>query len=377
VFDREKTETQSDIEFDFFDESPTAESAPRRGMGLPRRRSSKRPPTPPGGPQLYRLGVLIAGAIVLAVILILVVQSCRSSQKQSEYEGYVDDVSGIASTSEELGAQLNTSLTTPGITLEDLRGDVEGLRDQQEQLLRSAQDLQPPGPLLEQQESLVETMQFRVNGLAGLATALTQVAQSSNTEQTGADLASQAQRLVASDIVYADAFEEPTGQVLDEEGIADVPVPGSRFVRNAEFASPTAWNLIVERLTQSPQAGGLHGNGIQAVRWLPEGEQLSATEDNTVVASDRLAFEVVVENSGDSQETQVRVRLVIQQNPAIRQEQVIDLINPGETKTVRFSDISNVTFSTRTTLMVNVEPVPGETNEGNNSAQYRVIFTLG
>ncbi|HWM14870.1 MAG TPA: CARDB domain-containing protein [Gaiellaceae bacterium] len=377
MFDREKTETQSDIEFDFFDESPTAESAPRRGMGLPRRRSSKRPPTPPGGPQLYRLGVLIAGAIVLAVILILVVQSCRSSQKQSEYEGYVDDVSGIASTSEELGAQLNTSLTTPGITLEDLRGDVEGLRDQQEQLLRSAQDLQPPGPLLEQQESLVETMQFRVNGLAGLATALTQVAQSSNTEQTGADLASQAQRLVASDIVYADAFEEPTGQVLDEEGIADVPVPGSRFVRNAEFASPTAWNLIVERLTQSPQAGGLHGNGIQAVRWLPEGEQLSATEDNTVVASDRLAFEVVVENSGDSQETQVRVRLVIQQNPAIRQEQVIDLINPGETKTVRFSDISNVTFSTRTTLMVNVEPVPGETNEGNNSAQYRVIFTLG
>ncbi|MGH3015691.1 MAG: hypothetical protein ACRDNN_12150, partial [Gaiellaceae bacterium] len=80
MFDREKTETQSDIEFDFFDESPTAEAAPRRG--LPRRRLPKRPPAPPGGPQLYRLGVLIAGAIVLAVILILVVQSCRSNQKQ-------------------------------------------------------------------------------------------------------------------------------------------------------------------------------------------------------------------------------------------------------------------------------------------------------
>jgi hypothetical protein len=373
--DREKTEPQSDIEFDFFDESPTAESAPRRGM--PRRRLPKRPPAPPGGAQLYRLGVLIAGAIVLAVILILVVQSCRSNQKQSEYEGYVDDVSGAASASEELGGQLNTSLTTPGITLEDLRGDVEGLRDQQEQLLRSAQELQPPGPLLEQQESLVEAMQFRVNGLAGLATALTQVAQSSNAEQTGAALATQAQRLVASDIVYADAFQEPTALMLEEEGIVDVAVPGSKFVQNPEFASPTAWNLIVERLTQSPQAGGLHGNGIQAVRWLPGGEQLSATEDNTVVASDRLAFEVVVENSGDSQETQVRVRLVIQQNPAIRQERVIDLINPGETKTVRFSDIESVTFSTRTTLMVNVEPVPGETNEGNNSAQYRVIFTLG
>jgi hypothetical protein len=373
--DREKTETQSDIEFDFFDESPTAESAPRRG--LPRRRLPKRPPTPPGGPQLYRLGVLIAGAIVLAVILILVVQSCRSNQKQSEYEGYVDDVSGIASASEELGGQLNTSLTTPGITLEDLRGDVEGLRDQQEQLLRSAQELQPPGPLLEQQESLVETMQFRVNGLAGLATALAQVAQSSNAEQTGAALATQAQRLVASDIVYADAFEEPTGRVLEDEDIGDVPVPGSKFVQNPEFASPNAWGLIVQRLTQSPEGGGLHGNGIQAVRALPGGEELSPSADNTVVASDSLAFEVVVENSGDSQETQVAVRLVIQQNPRIRKEQEIDLINPGETETVTFRDIGNVTFSTRTTMIVTVEPVPGETNEDNNSAQYRVIFTLG
>jgi uncharacterized protein YoxC len=377
VFDREKTETQSDIEFDFFDESPTAEEAPRRGRGMPRRRLPKRPPAPPGGPQLYRLGVLIAGAIVLAVILILVVQSCRSNQKQSEYEGYVDDVSGVASSSEELGTQLNTSLTTPGITLEDLRGDVEGLRDQQEQLLRSAQDLQPPGPLLEQQESLVETMQFRVNGLAGLATALTQVAQSSNAEQTGAALASQAQRLVASDVVYADAFQEPTARVLEEEGIGDVAVPGSKFVKNPEFASPDAWGLIVERLTQSPQAGGLHGNGIQAVRALPGGEELSQSADNTVVASDQLAFEVVVENSGDSQETQVTVGLVIRQNPRIRQEKVIDLINPGETETVRFGDLGDVTFSTRTTLIVTVEPVPGETNEANNSAQYSVIFTLG
>jgi uncharacterized protein YoxC len=375
VFDREKTEPQSDIEFDFFDESAAAEPAPRRG--LPRRRLPKRPPSPPGGPQLYRLGVLIAGAIVLAVVLILVVQSCRSNQKQSEYEGYVDDVSGIASASEELGGQLNTSLTTPGITLEDLRGDVEGLRDQQEQLLRSAEELQPPGPLLEQQESLVETMQFRVNGLAGLATALAQVAQSSNAEQTGAALASQAQRLVASDIVYADAFEEPTGRVLEDEDIGDVPVPGSKFVQNPEFASPDAWGLIVQRLTQSPEGGGLHGNGIQAVRWLPGGEELSPSADNTVVASDNLAFEVVVENSGDSQETQVAVRLVIQQSPRIRKEQQIDLINPGETETVTFRDIGNVTFSTRTTMIVTVEPVPGETNEDNNSAQYRVIFTLG
>jgi len=377
VFDREKTESESDIEFDFFDESPTVESSQRaEGEPSKRRRLPTRPPKPPGGPQLYRLGVLIAGAIVLAVILILVVNSCRKNQKVSAYENYVESVSTIAAQSEDLGKQLNTQLTTPGITLEALREDVGGLRQQQEQLLQQAQDLGPPGPLLEQQEALVETMQFRVNGLDGLATALEQVAQTSNADEGGQLLASQAQRLVASDVVYADGFQSPTETVLEEQGVSNVPVPASRFVQNPEFGSPTQWKQTVARLTQSPQAGGLHGNGIQAVRVQPGGQQLSPTEDNTIESSSALRFEVLVQNSGDSQETRVRVTLVIQQDPLIEKQQFIDVINPGETKTVTFRDFGELSFSTATVLKVTVEPVQGETNTGNNTAEYPVIFVF-
>jgi hypothetical protein len=376
VFDREKTEPQGDIEFDFFDESPTEEASSTKDGPRRRRRLPTRPPAPPGGPRLYRLGILIAGAIVLAVILILVVNSCRSNQKQSEYEGYIDDVNGVVSDSAQLGKSLNTQLTTPGIKLEDLRGDLEGLRDQQQQILAQTQDLQPPGPLVDQQEALIETMQFRVNGLAGLATALAQVAQTSNPDESGRLLSAQAQRLFASDVIYADSFRAPAQEVLSDEDITDVSVPESAFMSNPELAAPTAWKLLVQRLTQSPESGGLHGNGIQGVRVQPGGQQLSPSEDNTVKAVENLAFQVVIQNSGDSQETQVPVRLVIQQDPVIRKEQVIDLINPGETKTVTFSGFGQLSFSTRTTLKVTVEPVSGEQNTGNNSAQYNVIFTL-
>jgi CARDB len=378
VFDREKTETQSDIEFDFFDESPTVEQS-ERGEGGPRkrRRLPTRPPTPPGGPQLYRLGVLIAGAIVLAVILILVVNSCRENRKVSAYEDYVESVSTIAAQSEDLGKQLNTQLTTPGIRLEALREDVDGLREQQDQILRRAQELDPPGPLIEQQEALVETMQFRVNGLAGLATALEQVAQTTNADESGQLLASQAQRLVASDIVYADGFQSPSETVLEEQGVSNVPVPASRFVQNPEFGSPTQWKQTVARLTQTPESGGLHGNGIQAVRVQPSGQTLSPTEDNEIRSTSDLAFQVLVQNSGDSQETQVEVRLVIQQDPLIEKRQVIDVINPGETKTVTFRDFGELSFTTSTTLKVSVEPVQGEENTSNNTAEYSVIFTLG
>ena len=376
MFDRE-TERQSDIDFDFFDESPGGESSGKDGPTGKRRRLPTRPPTPPGGPQLYRLGVLIAAAILLAVILILVVNSCRSNQKQAEYEGYIDDVNGIASDSAAVGRQLNTQLTTPGITLEDLRGDVEGLRDQQEQILRQAQELSPPGPLIEQQQGLVSAMQFRVNGLDGIVAALQQVAQTSDAEESGTLLATQAQRLVASDVVYEDGFKASTQDVLRDQDVTDVPVPDSKFVQNPELGSPSHWTLAVERLTQGPQAGGLHGNGIEGVRVQPGGQQLSPTEDNTIEVSDELALQVRIQNSGDSQETQVLVTLVIQQDPVIRKESTIESIDPGDTKTVTFRNFGSLSFSTQTTLRVNVDPVPGEENTNNNTAQYPVIFTLG
>ena len=378
MFDREKRDPQTDIDFDFFDESPTVESTPRKKDERPqkRRRLPKRPPTPPGGQQLYRLGVLIAGAILLAVIFILVINNCRGDQKQAAYEDYIDDVSVVASESAELGNQLNNRLTTPGIRLEALRGDVEGLQEQQEQILRRTQELSPPGPLVEQQEALVETMQFRVNGLAGIARGLQLVAQTDDPQESGRNLANQAQRLVASDIVYADAFKAASESVLEQQGVTNVAVPASVFVQNPEFASPSFWTQTVQRLTQGPEAGGLRGNGIVGVRVQPGGQELVRGEDNSVEQSADLAFEVLVENSGSTQETQVKVTLIVRQDPQIRKEMTIDVINPNETKTVRFTGFENLEFSAQTTLQVQVEPVEGETNTNNNTVEYPIIFTL-
>jgi hypothetical protein len=377
VFDREKTEPPADIEFDFFDESSSAESGAGKGPRRRRRLPTRPPGPPPGGPQLYRLGVLIAGAIVLAVILILVINSCRENQKVSAYEDYVEDVSAAAGESEELGKQLNAALNTPGVQLDALRADVEGFRGQQAQILSTVQGLQPPGPLVEQHQSLVEAMQFRVSGLSGLAEALGLVAETTEADQSATRLAAVAQRLVASDVVYADSFQGPAQAVLEEQGISNVAVPGSKFVQDPEIASPAQQALAVRRFTQGPQSGGLHGNGIEAVRVQPGDQTLSPSEDNEVRASDQLAFQVLVNNSGDNQETQVVVQLVIQQDPRIQKQQTIQRINPGETKTVTFRDFPNLSFSTQTTLKITVEPVPGEQNTGNNTAQYPIVFTLG
>jgi subtilase family serine protease len=153
-------------------------------------------------------------------------------------------------------------------------------------------------------------------------------------------------------------------------------VPASRFVQNPEFGSPAQWKQTVARLTQSPEAGGLHGNGIQAVRVQPGDITLSPNEDTSIEASNDLQIQVLIQNSGDSQETQVKVTLVIQQDPQIQKQQTIDVINPGETKTVTFRDFGELSFATSTILRVTVDPVQGEQNTNNNTAEYPVIFTL-
>ena len=96
MFERERTDTQTDIDFDFFDDAATFEE-PRREEGPPKRR--RRLPTgpPSGGSQgLFRLGVLIVAAILLAVILVLWVNSCRAGQKRAEYQDYMEAVQSRA-----------------------------------------------------------------------------------------------------------------------------------------------------------------------------------------------------------------------------------------------------------------------------------------
>jgi hypothetical protein len=55
----------------------------------------------------------------------------------------------------------------------------------------------------------------------------------------------------------------------------------------------------------------------------------------------------------------------------------IPVINAGESKTVTFTnfDIGDL-LGQPTTIKVDIEPVPGEAKTDNNSAEYRVIFSL-
>ena len=83
-------------------------------------------------------------------------------------------------------------------------------------------------------------------------------------------------------------------------------------------------------------------------------------------------------DSGDFQEFNVGVTLTIQRSPKpIVLKKKIPVINAGETKTVTFTNI-NITglFGSRPRSRSTSQPVPGEKTTTNNSAEYKVIFSV-
>lgn len=379
------SEHDSDIEFDFFDEPETGESAPSPG-----RQRSQRPPGPPppqkpphrGLPPAARLAGLIAFGILIVVLLVLWVQSCSGTSKKSSYENYLGKVQVLAHDSNQIGTSLDQAIATPGITSAQLASKMDTLAARQQSDVEEADKLSEPRELQAQQRSMVEALEFRVVGMKGLSKALKAGAGSTKTEEAAAALALQGERLVASDVIWEDEFRTPTVDSMKQQGITGLVAPVSHFAEDG-IDSQAFWNPVVQRLNGNSTSGGntsggLVGTELLGVTVLPKGTALSPTNLNTITESTNLGFVVSVKNSGDVQVASVQVTITLKQTPhPITQTKTIPLINPGATATATFKNLPQPVFVVKTTLEVDVKPVPGETHVSNNSASYQVIFSYG
>lgn len=373
------SERDSDIEFDFFDEGETREATEAE---RPRRRGGRPPVRPPTGlTPLLRLIGLISFAILVVVLLVFWVNSCREDRRKDAYRDYVEKITTLANDSQALGRNLNGVLTSRGQRPAQIEQRLEGLAQQQEQQADQARALDPPGPLRAQNRHAIEAFDFRLSGLRGMAQAFRQTATSGNANTAGALLAEQAKRFIASDVVWDDSFKDPAADELERQNVSGVEVPDSNFLPNSDIATRRSMTGIWQRIRGAATGGTSctpRGTGIQSVTALPARKQLSPSDLNTVESTKDLAFAVEIENSGCAQESSIPIRLTIQKSPTpIQKRRVLDLINPGETKTVVFSDIGTVPFAERTSIVIEVEPVPTESTTDNNTAEYPVIFSLG
>ncbi len=380
-----------DIEFDFFDEPETVE-ATQRGRRLPRRDRSgggsgdgpRRPPmrAPTGLVPLARLVGLIAIAIAVVVALVFWVGACQGKSKHDEYASYASKVRELAQSSGSLGVEFANELIAPGLKQADLETKLQTYAQQEQQAYDQAQQIRPPGPLIRIHQHLVDALELRAKGLAGLGDALSQTATVKDAATASQKLTDQAALLTASDVVWDQLYRLPATEAMKAAGVTGVVVPESHFVANTDLVSARSFGLLYDRLHPASTGGspsGKHGDGLVSVRVLPQATDLSTSTATTVKVSADLSFVATVVNSGDFQEVNVPVTLTIDAGgtPIVR-HQTITIIQPAQQQAVSFSNFNLPTsaFGARATVKVDVAPVAGETNTANNSASYTVFFTL-
>jgi hypothetical protein len=383
------SEHDTDIDFDFFEEEPATEETSRPERVV-RRQGPGGPPRPPRTPQnltpLLRLIGLIAFAILIIVLLVFWVQSCQASSKTSTYKNYMTKIAEVASSSQQIGRQLSQDLLAPGVKRSQLEQQVSGLARQQQLDVNRAQGITPPGTLRDEHQAVIQALQYRVSGLTGLANALATTASEKTVSKAAPLLTAQMQRLLASDVIWADSFKAPSDAELKRQGVTGTNdaggqlVPDSTVLQTDELASTSAMTSVLQRLSGAASAGtGCPcGTGLVSTKVEPSGKELSTSTQTTIVPTSDMAFQVTVMNTGKSQVFSVPVTLTIEQSKSrnIVKHATIKFLNAGESTTVTFRSIPIVDFSSPARVKVEVTPTAGETFTSNNSADYPVIFSV-
>ena len=373
------------IEFEFFDQPGEPEpqqhaQRPRRGGDGPRRPL----PPPTGAVALARLVGLVALAIAIVVGFVFWVGACQGQSRHDEYAGYMAQVRGIAQSSAKVGEELAAKLDSPGLKLADLETSLEQWSQQEQQSFDQAQQIAPPGPLRSMHQQVLDTLQLRALGLAGLANTLAQ-ANAKDSAAAAAQLAGQAQLLSASDIVWTELYKLPATQTLKAIGVTGVVVPASQFVTNPDVISVRSFQIVYDRLKPASTGGtpsGVHGENLVSTKAVGGGRTvaLSTTTATTVYVAADLAIQVTVEDSGNFTEVNIPVTMTVSVGgkKLLTQTKIITAIQPAQQKTLSFTNLQLTpdAFGHSASIAITVKAVPGEQKLDNNSATYPVFFSL-
>jgi hypothetical protein len=320
------------------------------------------------------------GLLVL-ILLVFAVRGCLGQREERAMKDYVRDATALVQESDQQGDALFELLGGSGGRDQavDYENTLNGYRVQSAQLVDRARELDHPGDVNIAHDYLIEVLEFRRDGLRGIADSLPTALGDQDRREGTEDVTAQMQGLLASDVIFTQRFDPALQRALQQKDLAgSVRRPSSSFVPEIQWLQP---NYVSERVTAlrtgrpgEDAAPGLHGNGIGTVSL--GGQALAEGGSATITLSDDLTAEVQVVNQGDNTETDVNVKVTIGRgDDAIEAEEPLDSIAPGETKTVTVAIGEQPPTGQSVPVGVEVEPVPGEEKTDNNELTASAIFT--
>lgn len=363
------------------DEQPTRTARPPRP-----RRAAGRPA--PAGPRtgdhqqlLVRRAVALGVLVLLLILIVLGVNSCRNNARKNGLRDYNQSVSTLVQDSDSqvgkplfslLQSQQNRSPVALETQINQYRVVAEDQADR-------AKSLSTPGQMADAQRDLLLVMNFRAEAVGAIADKIrTALGSAQAAQQATAQIAGQMQKLLASDVIYSQRVAPLVKQELDDNGITGQTIATSKFLPNLGWLDPNtvasriggAGNPNAQPTTPGPHGHGLLSTAVGSVTLQPGGavNRLTAGTDTT--------FTVSFQNQGASDEHNVKVTVRITgAGSPIVVNKTVPQTTAGQTSQVDIPLGQSPPIGTPVTIKVTVGKVPGEQKTDNNTSDYTAIFT--
>jgi hypothetical protein len=358
----------------------------------PRRSPRPRRARPAGGvatadSQTLLVRRLVAGGIALVVLILLlfVIKSCRDSAADKALENYNSEVSTIARESADLGGQFFSLLGTGNTAPQDLTSQISSFQVQAGQEYDQAKSLSVPGEMTGAQQNLLTSLEMRRNGLKYIAGRISDALGDSGDVADRAinQIAGQMQVFLASDVIYGTRVVPFIQEGLDKRKVGGQRIAQSRFFPSQAWLAPAT---IADQLNQQLSSGntaagqptgpGLHGTQLNSVTFGTVTLQPGAT--NRLTYKPGTEFVVKLTNGGENDEFQVKVTVRIKAGTQnVNLTTTVDKIAKGTTAEARLPLSKTPPLSAAATISVQIAAVPGEKKTDNNKADYPALFTRG
>jgi hypothetical protein len=370
----------------FFDEDDT----PTRTTPRPRRARPAGPVAADSQTLLVRRAVALIIGLLVLVLLVIAVNSCRNSQKENALKDYNRELSAIgAGSSREIGEPFFQLLTeSGGGSPQELENAISGYREQAEVQYRQARNLDVPGEMRGAQEAALIALEWRQNGLRYIGerirTALGDEGEAANTAIE--EIAGQMQVFLASDVSWQTRVIPFVKGALDDAEIGGQEIARSQFLPDQGWLQPeTVATELDQQLTTSdgggggePTGPGLHGTGLDSTSY---GDvTLQPGTSNRLTYTPGQAFTVAFTNQGENDEFDIKVTMRIQGDgggDAITLSDTVPKLVPGESATAELPLEEEPPLDTAVTIRVTVARVPGEEKVDNNRSEYPALFSSG
>jgi len=332
---------------------------------------------------MVRRAVAGGVALLVLILLIFVVKGCRDSARKQAFRDYFRDVNGLIDQSNQESRSLFSLLTKPGTQSPvQLGSNVNAFRGEAAQLVDRAKGLDHPDDLNTAQRYLVETLELRRDGIAGVAEELPSALGDTGQEDATKRIAVSMRNFLASDVVYTERVVPGLRRPAKKEALEDeVSVPKSHFLTDLGWLSATTVADRVGRIRGGGSGGtatapGIHGTGLGTVTVKPGGQTLRPGGAVEIKATPNLSFDVQVMNQGENDESDVPVKLTISgAGKPIVVQQRLDSIAAGQSKTVSIPLAAAPPTGRPVTVQVQIVGVAGEKNLDNNKQSFAVVFT--